>query len=367
MPVFIKGAGGGYATEQITNLSAQVGFSTDGKVILTWTNPSDENFKGLVIRRKTGSYPTSPTDGISVYDSNDSTPASTVTATGLIDGTQYFFRAFAYCYEGATRVYNDTLEGASVVATPLQTQGMVTFTASGTFVVPAGVDEVEVFLVGGGGGGASGYYVSSSARYTGGGGGGGYTTTENVLVTPGEEVSVIVGSGGAGTSLNDTSGSNGGNTSFGSVVSQGGQGGQNFSGGLDGGAGGSGGAGGGVNIGTTSWYGGNDGTNGGKPTTSSTKGDGGIGQGTTTRAFAEVGGTLYSGGGGGGSDSYAYHGFGGAGGGGEGNFNSNQVAQSGVPNTGGGGGGGWGYTSSSSIYKTSGNGGSGIAIIRWGY
>lgn len=373
MPVFIKGAGGGYATEQITNLSAQVGFNVANKVTLNWTNPTDENFKGLVIRYKAGSYPTGPTDGYLFYDSNDAVPVSTCTLTGgnLVDGTMFYFRAFAYCYEGATRAYNDTMEGASVLATPLQTQGMVTLTASGTFVVPAGVTDVDVFLVGGGGAGGPGYYYSSTAKYGGGGGGGGYTAKHlGVSVTPGDLIPVAIGAGGVastGANASNIVGSSGGSTSFGAIIANGGAGGRGYhsTSSMDGGAGGSGGGGGGVGL-TSYPHGAVNGGNGLKPTVSSGQsGDGGIGQGTSTQSFN---GTVFSGGGGGSSGNNSYYGTGGSGGGGDGARPYTPTdAQPGAANTGGGGGGGSANQGATATSRYGAAGGSGIAIIRWGY
>lgn len=60
-------------------------------VLLTWTNPNDLNFSGVRIQRKTGSYPSSVTDGVTVF----SGIATEFTDTGLTDGT-YYYRAFTY-------------------------------------------------------------------------------------------------------------------------------------------------------------------------------------------------------------------------------------------------------------------------------
>lgn len=57
-----------------------------------WTNPTDSNFVGTLIVRKTGSYPVKPTDGTKVYAG----AAANYTDTGLTNGTQYYYRAFAY-------------------------------------------------------------------------------------------------------------------------------------------------------------------------------------------------------------------------------------------------------------------------------
>jgi hypothetical protein len=65
-----------------------------------------------------------------------------------------------------------------------------TFTASGSFVVPAGITSLKVQCWSGGGGGQSG---------SGAGGSGGEYAAENALaVTPGETLTVTVGTGGSG-------------------------------------------------------------------------------------------------------------------------------------------------------------------------
>ena len=68
-----------------------------------------------------------------------------------------------------------------------------------TFVVPAGVTRISFAAIGGGGGGGVG-----DENY-GAGGGGACAYRNNVAVTPGESISIIVGAGGAGapsTTLN---------------------------------------------------------------------------------------------------------------------------------------------------------------------
>lgn len=167
---------------------------------------------------------------------------------------------------------------------------------------------VDAFLVGGG--------ASSNGDD---GGGGGYTKTETgIALLTGTEYPVVIGGTGGTTSAFDLSAS--------------------------GGSGKNGGSGGGA--GRTDGYdnggsGGSDGSNGGN---TQGGGIGGTGQGTTTREFAEEGGTLYSGGGAGhgGTRGDGKAGEGGGGG----------VSGNGTANTGGGGGGRGGI------------GGSGIVIIR---
>ena len=172
-----------------------------------------------------------------------------------------------------------------------------------------------------------------------GGGGGGYTKTEKITVKSGDEINVSVASSGSTTtvSIDNLSIS----AKYGMYAMS-----DDIAGG--------GGSGGGAPFGGIGGSNGGNGGNGEYPLSYS----GGAGQGTTTRAFNESTGTLYSGGGGG------YNGSGGAGGGGNGyGYNGGGNGKDGASNTGGGGGG----CSNSSKRNGGGAGGSGIAIIRWGY
>ena len=241
-----------------------------------------------------------------------------------------------------------------------------TFTnvGSSTFT-PTGSGTVEILVVAGGGG----------AGFDGGGGGGaGGVITNTVSVTSGTEYTVVVGGGGAAAMYTTGNGAPGLNSQFGGLTAIGGAGGYsghasitntttggsgggqgfneggpgngtpgqgnrggynslNYAGGGGGGAGEVGGNGSGVNGG-----------NGGK----------GIQSGISGVA------TWYGGGGAGG----AWDGTGGTGGmGGGGNGGGARPATAGangIANTGGGGGGN-GYAASSD----SGNGGSGIVIVRY--
>jgi len=212
----------------------------------------------------------------------------------------------------------------------------IKFLSSGTYV-PLSNMVVDAFLVGGGGGG--GTYPSSA--HGGAGGGGGYTGTYmDITLSMNTAYNITIGAGGV-------AGSTGGTTS---IIGTG----VNYSktGGASGGesqytaTGGNGGSGGGEGA-TWGNAGGSNGSNGYGTYF-------GTGQGSTTREFAEAGGTLYAGGGGGGSWDHTA-GAGGAGGGGAGSQN-NVPATPGTPNTGGGGGG-----RSGSIAA---GGGSGIIVIR---
>jgi len=104
------------------------------------------------------------------------------------------------------------------------------FTASGSFVVPAGVYRVCVTLAGGGGGGAGA--ISGSAYVPGGGGAGEVRYREWVAVTPGQSITVTIGAGGAGGigstaggSYSTSNGAAGGASSFGALLTASGGGG----------------------------------------------------------------------------------------------------------------------------------------------
>lgn len=357
----LQGSQGISRSAQISNLTAIVGSSTMGQIQLNWTNPTDTKFKGVRIVYKTGSYPTSATDGTVFYDSNDATTASTFTKNGFTEGAQYYIRAFAYTYNNADKIFTSTTDGAEVVTIPYRNQAIQSFTSSTSWTVPFNVSLVDVFLVGGGGGGGG----SANTIYGGGGGGGGYTTTKkSIAVTPNTSIPITVGNGGNG-GIGANFGQTGGTSQFlnSSYQALGGIGGKDAGSVGSGGNGGSGGGSGGSTSISASGGGsnGSNGLSGGVATV-------GTGQGTTTKSFGDSTGTLYSGGGGGGSTnspSGSAHtaGYGGSIGGGNGGAMSNNGAN-GAANTGGGGGGA-GILNGATL--NGGNGGSGVVIVRWGY
>ena len=60
-------------------------------IALTWVNPSDPDFRAVRIMRRTGGYPTDPSDGVLVYDGS----LLSVTDSPLATGTRYYYTAFA--------------------------------------------------------------------------------------------------------------------------------------------------------------------------------------------------------------------------------------------------------------------------------
>ena len=116
-------------------------------------------------------------------------------------------------------------------------------------------------VVGGGGSGGGGY---SSYNAYGGGGGSGHIAWGTLSVTPGQQIQAIIGAGGTITS-NTGNGSNGGQSSFGSLVANGGSCGERMSksGSVYRGSGGDGGAGGGASGSSGAKNGGNGSFGGG--------------------------------------------------------------------------------------------------------
>ena len=235
---------------------------------------------------------------------------------------------------------------------------------------------VEVLVVGGGGAGG-GYGGNDGA---GGGGAGGLIYNSNFAVTPGTQLAVQVGSGGAGVG-GAARGNNGINSIFGALTAIGGGGGGTEGvdrvgkdGGSGGGAGGYGVKPGGLGTAGQGFAGGDctgpgDGGGGaGAAGQSGLTGIGGIGLAYSISGTS----TYYAGGGGASGDKRNTRGGGGAlgglGGGGKGQDATNNTPPgNGTNATGGGGGGAAGSDPAhgAGTTLTSGAGGSGIVIVRY--
>ena len=273
-----------------------------------------------------------------------------------------------------------------------------TFTNSGTLeVTGGGSKDIEYVIVGGGGaggadyraggGGAGGYRSSVQGELSGGG-----SAAESLFtISGGNSYTVTVGDGGIGAVA--TRGTDGGPSSFDTIVALGGGSGgadymkasieDNTTSVLNGNPGGSGGGGAGY-TGNTSLGGTGEpgqGTNGGTGSAVGTGGQcGGGGGGASSSGNPGGGGstdghggagittsitgsnlTLAGGGGGGNYVSGRTSTSGGAGGGGAGGYGASSAGTSAIVNTGGGGGGAGGDLNN----NAGGNGGSGIVIIRY--
>lgn len=82
------------APGNVTSLSATV---LTGAIRLSWTNPTDSDLRGIMIRCKTTGYPSGPTDGSLVCDVTAS-PGTTgmFYHSGLTNGVVYYYRVFSY-------------------------------------------------------------------------------------------------------------------------------------------------------------------------------------------------------------------------------------------------------------------------------
>lgn len=214
----------------------------------------------------------------------------------------------------------------------IQAHGTQTFTADGTFTVPTGVKIIWITAAAGGQAGTNGSSTSSAGyhSYSGDGGGGGDCILKKAFnVTPGQKISITVGTGGK------SSGAVGSATVIGSLVT----------------------LAGGDNARSTA-------NNGG--------GTGGVGHsryressGYSIVHYASPGQNGLLGSGGAVANNYNGSGGGGGGGGsigngGNGAKDSSILAQAGIM----GGGGGGGYMTSDD-YRYGAAGGDGIVIIEW--
>lgn len=206
----------------------------------------------------------------------------------------------------------------------------ITITASTTWIAPTGVTSVNALIVAGGGSGGS---TGSSYEYVTAGGGAGGLLLTDVAVTPGTGYSVIIGAGGV---TNNTSNTEGSNSSFATYLAFGGGRGGTLFNGTPGGGGSGGGAARGSGVGASGTAG--QGNKGGDSPADRQPGSGGgasapgLTGNTSTPGGAGLGG-------------YA-----------EGGWSANSY--SGPANTGNGGGG-------STDRGQGGNGGSGVVKLTW--
>lgn len=370
-----------------SNIFAQT--NGPASITLSWYNPSVGPFAGVQIRMSTSGYP-GKTGGSVVYTGAGSNTTkngkSSVAITGLSGNTQYYFTVYGQC--GTL----DMSEGyLNVAAKTAVSRGSQTFLTSGIFTVPQYVYEIQYCIVGAGGGAYRRGNDDSTRTYANGGAGG-YVVNGKMSVRPNDQLPIVIGistipssiggdsaGGGLTEKLNfqfarmsnpgytptpDTPGwrwtnsstygyAKGGSSMLGDIEAPGGVGiyGSSLCG-APGGSGAGGIAGGGINGRVVAGTPGSNGNDAGIAIGYDEGYDmsdygtyymapGGKGQGSTTKAFGDANGTLYSTAG-------------------QGSVWGRCVP--GADNTGNGAtGGGWeGYSSHSAL------GGSGIVLIRWG-
>jgi mucin-19 len=353
--------------------SARGSYSISSAAGTISTSESDASVAYSVL---SGSLPT----GLSL---NSSTGAITGTANAVGSDATSNFTIRAALTDTSTGVTTNNDRAFSIVTkAPVITS--FTSTGSSTWTVPTGLSAVTVLAVAGGGGGGG-----STSGGNGGGGGGGVVYHTSFPVTPAGSVSYTVGAGG-NYSGPGTVGTNGGDSTFGSLTAKGGgKGGGSSAVGNENGY--PGGSGGGSTEGPTGGYSGGSATQPGTSNPGATNygypgGNNSLGQGYSGGGGGGAGGVGGNGGGpsyvgaggpgvsnsitgspvyyagGGGASMYTggatpNGGPGGQGGGGQGGKGGVQGGGVGGTNTGGGGG---------ASYNTNGaNGGPGIIIVKY--
>lgn len=85
----VTALGDSTAPSAITGFTATVG---DEKIALAWTNPTDPDYAGTIIRSSTTSFPTTTAQGTLVYEGTGTSKLD----TGLNSNLDYYYSAFAY-------------------------------------------------------------------------------------------------------------------------------------------------------------------------------------------------------------------------------------------------------------------------------
>jgi len=272
-----------------------------------------------------------------------------------------------------------SVNGSTVIGTEIlnMTGLSSTFTivGSNTFTVPTGVTKISAVLIAGGGAGGG----SNGGAGGNGGGGGGLVYINDYAVSPGQNLTVVVGGGGVAVS-NGTGGDGGDSSITGVATAFGGKGGAATAGddGSLGGSGGSNFANSGISNGGPSGKGTNT-TGGGGGGSAGYSGNGGSGGGNNISGTEGSGGS--GGGGSQGNTNIAGNGGGGTGilgqgssgvfqsnvGGGGGSGGANGVTASSTTGSSGGnyGGGGGGADGDTGASQSGGNGGQGVVRIIW--
>lgn len=99
-PVVVGGGGVYVAPPGIPLLTTAA--SLDSEIVFMWNNPKTAGFLGVKLVRKEGGYPTSPTDGQTLYHGR----SETFTDTGLANDQKFYYALYAY---NAYRQYSTPL------------------------------------------------------------------------------------------------------------------------------------------------------------------------------------------------------------------------------------------------------------------
>ncbi len=94
----------------------------DGQIVFEWNNPGEANFVRTVVVKKEGSYPTSPSDGQTIYEGRGDTYAD----TSLQNGKTYYYTVYSYNH---SKTYS---RGVNVSLAPNVGNKQIKFNESGT-------------------------------------------------------------------------------------------------------------------------------------------------------------------------------------------------------------------------------------------
>ena len=169
---------------QVTNFQVT---GSGSSPVLTWVNPADDPlYYQTVVVQKTGSAPTSLTDGTEIYRGT----GTTVTASNLVRLEEYYWAVFTVDEGGSYRTpVVSEMYSYDFPDEPTSYSDLIMVGSTQTWTAPE--DGYFRFIVCGRGGDGGGYPNSHGSIYGGGGGGAGGIAVSVFALNKGETVSCI--------------------------------------------------------------------------------------------------------------------------------------------------------------------------------
>lgn len=169
---------------QVTNFQVT---GSGSSPVLTWVNPADDPlYYQTVVVQKTGSAPTSLTDGTEIYRGT----GTTVTASNLVRLEEYYWAVFTVDEGGSYRTpVVSEMYSYDFPDEPTSYSDLIMVGSTQTWTAPE--DGYFRFIVCGRGGDGGGYPNKNGSIYGGGGGGAGGIAVSVFALNKGETVSCI--------------------------------------------------------------------------------------------------------------------------------------------------------------------------------
>ena len=169
---------------QVTNFQVT---GSGSSPVLTWVNPADDPlYYQTVVVQKTGSAPTSLTDGTEIYRGT----GTTVTASNLVRLEEYYWAVFTVDEGGSYRTpVVSEMYSYDFPDEPTSYSDLIMVGSTQTWTAPE--DGYFRFIVCGRGGDGGGYPNNNGSVYGGGGGGAGGIAVSVFALNKGETVSCI--------------------------------------------------------------------------------------------------------------------------------------------------------------------------------